>query len=529
MPHPQHNSWPGRLRWLAAGLILASILLIARALPLEQIGKLLGAWIEGLGFWGPAIFALIYGVWATAFLPGAALTLVGGAVFGLGVGLASVWAGAMIAMALSFLISRYFARESVEKMARSNPKFAAIDGAIAEGGWKIVALLRLSPAVPLNLQNYLYGLTPIGFWTCWLTSAVTILPGTFLYVYLGHVAGQGLQAAGGAGSEKPLAQWILLAAGLLATVAVTVYVTKLARKKLNEQAKVEPIEEEQPKETQRRSSAFALPAVAALLFGLALYAYVERDRVQGLFGPPPVELSEAYERTFGGPDLDHSGYNKLLKAHVDERGLVDYSALKSNEAYLDAYLANIAKAPFDEMGRDQKLALLINAYNAFTLKLILDHWPTNSIRSIPGDQRWEAERWEVAGKRYSLNQIEHGWIRPNFAEPRIHFAVVCAAIGCPKLRNEAYVAERLEEQLEDQARYTHSDETWFAFDPATNTAKLTVLYQWYGGDFEQTAGSVLAYAARYSRELAAALDADKNVKVEWLDYDWSLNVQRDPQ
>jgi uncharacterized membrane protein YdjX (TVP38/TMEM64 family) len=82
-------------------------------------------------------------------------------------------------------------------------KFAAIDGAIAEGGWKIVALLRLSPAVPFNLQNYLYGLTPIGFWTCWLTSAVTILPGTFLYIYLGHVAGQGCKPPAARARKSP--------------------------------------------------------------------------------------------------------------------------------------------------------------------------------------------------------------------------------------------------------------------------------------------------------------------------------------
>ena len=519
------SPWPGRLRLLAVGLIVTAILLVARALPLDQLSKLLANWIEGLGVWGPAIFALIYGVWATAFLPGAVLTLVGGAIFGLGVGLATVWSGAMVAMALSFLISRYFARERVEKMARSNPKFGAIDGAIEEGGWKIVALLRLSPAVPFNLQNYLYGLTPIGFWTCWLTSAVAILPGTFLYVYLGHIAGQGLQAAGG-GQDKPLAQWILLGVGLLATVAVTIYVTKLARKKLDEQTHVEPVSEEPPKQSQGSPvGTFVTLGVAVVLFASALYAYSERGRLQALFGPPPAELTEAYERTAGGPGLDHQPLSALLGAYVNERGLVDYGGLNAREAELDAYVAAVAAAPVEQMGRDQRLALLINAYNAFTLKLILDHWPTDSIKSIPGDQRWEAVRWDVGGAKYSLNQIEHEQIRPNFAEPRIHFALVCAAMGCPKLRNEAYEPERLEEQLEDQAEYTHSHNTWFSFDASTNTANLTALYDWYGGDFEQAAGSALQFAARYSDPLASALESGKDVRIEWLDYDWSLNVQ----
>ncbi len=522
----QASPWPGRLRLLAAGLTLAAVILMARALPLDQIGNLLGGWIEGLGFLGPVIFALIYGVWATAFLPGAALTLVGGAIFGLGLGLAAVWFGAMIAMALSFLIARYFARERVEAMARSNPKFGAIDGAIAEGGWKIVALLRLSPAVPFNLQNYLYGLTPIGFWTCWLTSAVAILPGTFLYVYLGHLAGQGLQAAGGAGGDKPLAQWILLGVGLLATVAVTVYVTKLARKQLDKQTSVEPAAAE-PTTTRRTSpaSSFAMLAIAGVLFASALYAYSARSSLQSLFGPPAAQLNESYQRITGGPDLDHAPFNELLAEHVNERGLVDYAGLLEKQSELDAYIASIARAPVGQMGRDQRLALLINAYNAFTLRLILDHWPTDSIRSIPGGERWKAERWDIGGEIYSLDQIEHKQIRPHFAEPRIHFALVCAAMGCPRLRNEAYEPERLEAQLEDQAVYTHSNDTWFSFDPAANKAKLTPLYNWYGGDFKQAAGSPLAYAARYSPELKKALDAGQDVRIDWLDYDWSLNVQ----
>lgn len=508
--------------------MVAALLLLARALPVENLGRLLGSWIEGLGFWGPAIFALIYGAWATAFLPGAALTLVGGAIFGLGIGLVTVWVGASIAMALSFVIARYLARRRIEEMARSNPRFAAIDRAIEDGGWKIVALLRLSPVVPFNLQNYVYGLTPIGFWTCWLTSIFAILPGTFLYVYLGHVAGQGLQVAGGE-ADKPLAQWILMTAGLLATVAVTVYVTKLARKKLAEQTDVEPAaatpeEERQP---SRRSpvATFALLAVAGALFASALYAYVERDRLKGLFGPPPVQIGEYYQRRAGGPDVDHATFDVLLREYVDERGLVDYARLKNREPDLDRYLATVESAPFNSMGRDQKLALLINAYNAFTLKLILNYWPVDSIRSIPADERWDAVRWEIGGETYSLNQIEHEHIRPHFAEPRVHFALVCAAMGCPKLRQEAYEPERLDAQLEDQTQYVHNHDTWFQFAPAAGVARLTPLYQWYGGDFEQEAGSVLAHATRYSPPLWAAVEAGKNVTIEWLDYDWSLNVQ----
>lgn len=123
-------------------------------------------------------------------------------------------------------------------MAQSNRHFAAIDQAIAEGGWKIVALLRLSPAIPFNLQNYLYGLTPVAFWPYVLASWIAMLPGTFMYVYLGHLAGS---AIAGDRQRSPL-QWALLVVGLLATVAVTVYVTRLAKRKLNEQ-----VEDAQPR------------------------------------------------------------------------------------------------------------------------------------------------------------------------------------------------------------------------------------------------------------------------------------------
>ena len=132
---------------------------------------------------------------------------------------------------MAFLIARYVARNKVAERAHSNRHFGAIDRAIDEGGWKIVSLLRLSPAIPFNLQNYLYGLTPVRFWPYVLTSWLAMLPGTLLYVYIGHVTG----AAVGGQRERSTMKWAMLAIGLLATVAVTVYVTRLAKRKLKEQ------------------------------------------------------------------------------------------------------------------------------------------------------------------------------------------------------------------------------------------------------------------------------------------------------
>jgi hypothetical protein len=242
-------------------------------------------------------------------------------------------------------------------------------------------------------------------------------------------------------------------------------------------------------------------------------------------GPPEVVLREAYEEKSDGPTFEHSALDELLKAHVDADGWVDYEGLKRDGAKLDAYIAAVATAPFDDMGRSQKLALLLNAYNAFTLRLILDYYPVASIQDIPAAKRWDDVRWQVGPHRWSLSQIEHEQIRPKFREPRIHFALVCAAVGCPKLRNEAYHADRVGEQLEDQTRYVHGHDRWFRFEPDAGAVHLTRLYLWYGGDFRQVAGSVPKFAARYSSELKQALDAGRAPKVEWLPYDWALNSQ----
>ena len=237
-----------------------------------------------------------------------------------------------------------------------------------------------------------------------------------------------------------------------------------------------------------------------------------------VFGPPTVELREAYATPpTDEVRLDHADLTALLAAHV-HHGDVDYAGLARDEAALDSYLGRLAHAPWEALGRDEKLALLINAYNAFTLKLILEHRPLHSIKDIAPKDRWDAQRWTLGGRQVSLSQIEHEELRAHFAEPRIHFAINCASVGCPPLRAEAYDADRLEQQLDEQTRQLHADPRWVRVDEKTQQVHLTSLYLWYEGDFTQAAGSPLAYAARYRPALA-----DGAWKVRWLDYDWRLN------
>jgi hypothetical protein len=258
-------------------------------------------------------------------------------------------------------------------------------------------------------------------------------------------------------------------------------------------------------------------------------AYVQRDVIGGMFGPPQVAMREAYEPRPDGPVFDHSAFEAILKLHVNEKGGVDYAGLYADPEGLLAYNRSLADAPFDEMGRDEKLALLINAYNSFTLELILDYWDEGrlqSIRDIPAARRWDDERWNIGGNIWSLNEIEHEQIRPKFVEPDIHWAVVCAAVGCPPLRRDAYTGERVAEQLAEQGRIIHTDGSrWFRYDREAGVVDLTPLYQWYAGDFEQVAGSVLDYAGIYAPELRRDIERGERPGIRWLEYDWSLNTQ----
>ena len=420
------RGWPDYLRWISIAVLIGSVLTIMRSLPFDEAMTAVNGWLAGLGPWGPVALALIYIVATVLFVPGTILTLAAGALFGLVVGMVAVSVGSTLGAAAAFLIARYLARDRVAAMAGRHRHFGAIDRAIGEGGWKVVALLRLSPAVPFNVQNYLYGLTPVRFWPYVVTSWIAMMPGTFLYIYLGHVTG----AAIGDSRERGVAEWLMLAVGLLATAAVTVYVTRLARQKLDDQLD-EPQDEidgeasgkaatEQTKAAGRGIPfRLVLAATVALLAAVFVRANADRieSRLASLFGPPRVELQESYGETESSASFDHSGFDEILRQHVDADGWVDYGALRGDEGSLDRYLEAIAKAPFDELGRDEKLALLINAYNAATLKLIVERWPLDSIMEIPESQRWDDRRWEVAGRTWSLNQIEHEQIRPISSSP----------------------------------------------------------------------------------------------------------------
>ena len=224
----------------SGGLPIAKVAIgLAAVAALILLGRAAGgyiqpfaAWVEGLGIFGPVVFILAYAAAVVAFVPASLLTLGAGAIFGLGPGTLYVFVAATLGSCMAFLVSRYAARAAVERKIEGNDKFAAIDTAVAAEGRKIVFLLRLSPVFPFNLLNYALGLTKVSF-ADYAMASFGRIPGTLLYVYSGKIAGDVASLAGGGGVERGAGYWAVLALGMAATVAVTIVVTRTARRALD--------------------------------------------------------------------------------------------------------------------------------------------------------------------------------------------------------------------------------------------------------------------------------------------------------
>ena len=211
-------------------VVLVALIAAVRLLPLTAWLESFQSWVEQQGAAGYVVFILVYAAAAVLFVPGSILTIGAGVIFGLLKGFLAVSLASVLGAALAFLVARYLMRRQVEKWAEQNPRFASIDQAVGREGWKIVLLTRLSPAFPFNLLNYLYGLTKVPFWHYVLASWIGMIPGTLLYVYLG-VAGR-VAARAAAGAQRTPQEYAFWALGLAATIAVTIYVTRLARSAL---------------------------------------------------------------------------------------------------------------------------------------------------------------------------------------------------------------------------------------------------------------------------------------------------------
>lgn len=218
-------------------------------------------------------------------------------------------------------------------------------------------------------------------------------------------------------------------------------------------------------------------------------------------------------------DHQHQAWTDFTSRYV-VKDKFDYQAAASKQGQVAEYLNSVKavdKASFGEWSEQERLAFLINLYNAATIDLVLKHYPIDSIREINNGEPWKLKVVDVFGKMVSLDHLEHQMIRKWFAEPRIHFAVNCASVGCPSLRNEAYVAKRLDRQLEQQTREFLLDEKHNSVQQ--NSVVLSSLFDWYGEDFVKQSGSLEKFIVAYLPEA-------KGKSIRFGDYDWSLNSTR---
>ncbi|MFN8544517.1 MAG: DUF547 domain-containing protein [Candidatus Binatia bacterium] len=236
------------------------------------------------------------------------------------------------------------------------------------------------------------------------------------------------------------------------------------------------------------------------------------------------------DESCGALDDQHAAWTAILRRFVHD-GQVDYAGLAHHgQSHLAQYLqglASVCRDDYTRWTRDQQLAFWINAYNAYTVRLVLDHYPLSSIRTIgilPGAAfRTTFISMRLMDRTLSLNDIEHEILRKEFTEPRIHFAIVCASQSCPALRSEAYRAVNLDRQLDDQVRLFIRDPSKNRFDAAARVVYLSSIFTWFHEDFERAARTLVDYVARYADEPTAVGLREPGVRVEFLDYDWSLN------
>ncbi len=221
--------------------------------------------------------------------------------------------------------------------------------------------------------------------------------------------------------------------------------------------------------------------------------------------------------------IDHIIWDSLLQKHVFDDGLVDYQGFISDSIPFNKYLTLLRNNHPNKKhwSREERLAYWINAYNAFTVKMIVDHYPTKSIKDIKNgipfiNTVWDIKFIKIEGVEYDLNNIEHGILRPKFKEPRVHFAINCASYSCPPLRNEAYTAEKIDAQLTDQAKIFLSD---IRKNKITiGQIKISKIFSWFKNDFLVKEKSIQSFINQFTE-----VEISKNAKITYYDYNWTLN------
>ncbi|MBK6993643.1 MAG: DUF547 domain-containing protein [Lewinellaceae bacterium] len=252
--------------------------------------------------------------------------------------------------------------------------------------------------------------------------------------------------------------------------------------------------------------------VSTLVFFLQISLPAPGEGRQQPIANPPIANPPIHQST-NPPITNHESFDSILQKHVSDAGKVNYKGLKTDKAALDAYCKMLSENPVEESWtKEEKMAYWTNAYNAFTLKLIVDNYPTKSILNFDGGKTWDVRRIKIGDKKYSLNNIENDILRPQFKDPRIHFAINCAAKSCPPLWNHAYTAENLELALENRTRDFVNNSNYNTL--SASRAQVSKIFDWYGADF----GDLKKFLNQYSET-----KLNNSTAVVFKEYNWDLN------
>ena len=489
----------------ALAIILVAGYLVVRATPAgdylsrEGIGEAI-AWLRG-NPWSPVIFVAVYATATALAVPGAILTLAGGAVFGFWWGTLYNSIAANIGANAAFVIARSLGRDAVRRLIGKDSKVLnKLDGIVARHGFRGLLTLRLIPLVPFNALNFGSGLMPLKWRTYAIATLVGILPGTAIYTFFADALLQGSQEA----SRDAFVR--LLAAGVL-LVLLSFLPTIL--KRLN----------------------VRLPGMSSVVVILST-AVVS---VGGFAVSGAGAAASAQELP------DHTEFTEVLATVVVEPR-VDYAKLAGDDSGLRSYPARLAGTDPEAVAnasQDDRLAFWINAYNACMLKRVIDNYPIrkagglqrirNAAAGRPDNSVWQiknvftGEHCDVAGEERSQDEIEHEIIRP-MGDPRIHLAVNCAAVSCPPLVSRAYLGETLQGQLEERVGSFMSDPAHF--DVTTEGDKRSVrvnkVLDWFKEDFGDHEG-IRVFLAGYADGSYKEALQDPGTRLEFFDYDWTLN------
>ena len=484
MPDVTSDSAPSRLR-AASGLLILALLLGASWLAARYFGLFEYAEpdrLRGLieharsSRWAAPLFVITYIAITTLGLPATPITLAGGALFGVVEGAGLNWLGATLGATGAFFVARALGRDAVRRLL--GRRSAVLDRLTGAGTFTSLVRLRLIPVVPFNGLNFGAGLAGVQPGAFVASTAFGIIPGTVIYTYFADALLNGV-----AGAREEAFVQIAIAGTLLIALS---FVPRIARR-----------------------------------FGWLATVVVVGSGPFSMMTPTRA-MSQNSARADAAP------YNAMLAQYVSN-GLVDYDAFARDPRF-PQYLRQLDQTDPSKLAPSDRLAFWINTYNAYTIQLINSRRERRSIRNINKrfgislKSPWAEPIVHVGGQLLSLDDVEHKIVRPQFKDPRVHVALVCAAHGCPPLRSEAYDGARINEQLDDQARRFLGQHGKNRVDVASRTVFGSPIFTWYREDFGGTLAGVGAFWARFLPN-GAERDLVLGGAFEWKDteYDWSLN------